>query len=212
MELSTLIILLIALFIVIYRIKTWNDVDPVSAVSTEVEDSEAETVEKKDTKKKTAPNSETVAKKVAPEKSKSVKNSAAKSEKNAASLYKKKLKKDVAKNEILLSLVTDPEQTLKTLVINDQPQSGSDTYISMTNTTEDRAQGAIFEKDKSGVTLIKSFDVKLQSNGSFKVATAFSKSLTVKVSEMKNKKIVIKHMVGDANKRYALQQVTLTLV
>ena len=217
MELSTIIILLIAVFIVIYRIKTWNDIDPVADVT----DASKETPKAKQNLAKETPNAHQASKpkskrvKEAAPKDKTVskKESTPKKESDkGAKTYKKRLKKGV-KNELLAQMVQTPEQNLKTLIIEDQPQKGVHTYIALAESEDvERACGYILQKEKEGMLLIKSFDVKRLANGSFKVSTAFSKALLVNPKEMRKRKIKVKYYALNDNERCEIEQLSITLV
>ena len=201
MEMSTIIVLAIAIFIIIYRIKTWNDVNVLEAKSDIVEevveykiDTPSVTVAK-ETKKKAAPKKETAAKKSAEKKAPAkkaadkkpvVKKPAPKKVASADSV-KKSLKADAAKNVALEQAVTNSLKEQNVFEIASQPKKGMSTLITLIESLSkgDRAVGIVYEKNKEGITIVKSFDVKM-TNDQFKVATSFAKSLTVKKADMKS--------------------------
>lgn len=251
MEMSTIIVLAIAVFIIIYRIKTWNDVDvlePKDDIVEEVVEYKIDTPSvtvAKETKKKAAPKKETVAKKTAAKKTPAKKAAAEKApvekvaakkatdkkpaakkaapkkttEKKppvkksvAADSVKKSLKADVAKNIALEQAVTNSIKEQSVFEIASQPKKGVSTLITLIESLskDDRAVGMVYEKSKEGITIIKSFDVKM-TNDQFKVATTFAKSVTVKKADMKSDTITATHFFVNEEKTVAVENATITL-
>lgn len=209
MEMSTLIVLAIAIFIIVYRIKTWNDVNVLKKESEIVE----EVVEYKvdsDVKKEVKQASKTAAKK---ETKSTAKKEPKKSATKAGTSYKKNLKGDVAKNIVLSQAVANTLEDQLVFEVSSQPKKGVTTLITLVEafTKDDRAVGVIYESSKAGITVIKSFDVKMQANNQFKVATTFSKSLTVKKEDMKLQDIEATHLFVSDDKIVDIKDVAITL-
>ena len=207
MDLSTLIVLGIAILIIVYRVKTWNE----TKIDTQEDDSKAQSVKEtvietpivKEPKPASKEKKTTTAKKPAAKKVK---------ETVASSSYKKSFKKGVAKNECLVSMVSNPQQTLQAQAFKAQPKTGVTTYIALvTPSEEDRATGVILEKSKSKLTLVKSFDVKMSPTKQFKIATTFSKSQAVSADKMQEETFEITHYLGHDDVTYALEEVSLSL-
>ena len=202
MDISTLIVLGIAIFIIMYRIKTWNDVNVLKKEDTITE----EVVEYKVESEPTV----TVAKKKKPAAKKSV---AKKDSPKEEILYKKTLKADSSKNVLLSKAFTNELKEQLVFEVKAQPKKGVDTFITLVESycKNDRAVGLIYESSKSGVTLIKAFDVKMQANAQFKIATSFAKSLSVKKEDMKSQNIVTTHFFVSDDKTFDIKNVALTL-
>ncbi len=212
MEMSTLIVLAIAIFIIVYRIKTWNDVNVLKKESKIVEEVVEYKVDNKakDTVKEV---SKTAAKKETKTVAKKEPKTAKKAESKAGELYKKNLKGDLSKNIVLSQAVTNSLDEQLVFEIASQPKKGVTTFITLVEafTKDDRAVGLIYESSKAGVTVIKSFDVKMQANNQFKVATTFSKSLTVKKEDMKSQSIQATHFFVSDDKTVDIKNVAITL-
>jgi len=202
MEMSTLIVLAIAIFIIVYRIKTWNDVNVLKKESKIVEEVVEYKVDNKDAVKK-------VSKTAAKKESKTAKKVSSK----AGELYKKNLKGDLSKNIVLSQAVANSLDEQLVFEIASQPKKGVTTFITLVEsfTKDDRAVGLIYESSKAGVTVIKSFDVKMQANNQFKVATTFAKSLTVKKEDMKSQNIQATHFFVSDDKIVDIKDVAITL-
>ena len=212
MEMSTLIVLAIAIFIIVYRIKTWNDVNVLKKESAIVEEVVEYKVDNKakDTVKKV---SKTAAKKETKTVAKKEPKTAKKAESKAGEVYKKNLKGDLSKNIVLSQAVDNSLAEQLVFEIASQPKKGVTTFITLVEsfTKDDRAVGLIYESSKAGVTVIKSFDVKMQANSQFKVATTFSKSLTVKKEDMKSQNIQATHLYVSDDKIVDIKSVVITL-
>lgn len=193
MEMSTLIVLAIAVFIIVYRIKTWNDVDILKKEPVIVE--------------------EVVEYKVDSEVKKEVKKPSKKSTSKVGSPYTKSLKGDVAKNIVLSQAVANTLEDQLVFEVASQPEKDVTTLITLVEpfTKDERAVGVIYELSKAGVTVIKSFDVKMQANDQFKVATTFSKALTVKKSDMKSQNIQATHLFVSDDKLVDVKDAIITL-
>lgn len=197
MDFSTVAVLTIAGFIIFYRIKTWNDVDVLQKDDVIVE----EVVEYKvDSAVESEP------KTTKPKKKKSLDN-------KAEILYKKTLKADSNKNIVLSKALANELGNQLVFEFKEQPKKGVTTLITLVEsfTKEDRAVGLIYESSKSGMTLIKSFDVKMQAKEQFKVATTFSKSLTIKKEEMKSQSIKATHLFVSEDKIFDTKNVAVAL-
>lgn len=212
MEMSTLIVLAIAVFIIVYRIKTWNDVNVLkkeSAIVEEVVEYKVDSEVTKEVKKA----SKTTAKKEPKAAVKKEPKTAKKSDTKAEAFYKKNLKGDAAKNIVLSQAVANTLADQLVFKILSQPKKGVTTLITLVDsfTQGDRAVGLIYESSKAGVTVIKSFDVKMQANDQFKVATTFAKSLTVKKADMKPENIQATHLFVSEDKSVDIKSVVITL-
>ena len=212
MEMSTLIVLAIAIFIIVYRIKTWNDVNVLKKESAIVEEVVEYKVDNKakDTVKKV---SKTAAKKETKTVAKKEPKTAKKATSKAGDTYKKNLKGDLSKNIVLSQAVANSLDEQLVFEIASQPKKGVTTFITLVDsfTKDDRAVGLIYESSKAGVTVIKSFDVKMQANNQFKVATTFAKSLTVKKGDMKSQNIQATHLFVSDDKIVDIKDVAITL-
>jgi len=205
MDFSTIAVLTIAVFIIFYRIKTWNDVnvlkkDDVIAeevVEYKVEDSPVKVVKDKKPAKKPVKKTE--------------KKSEAKSKSEV--LYKKTLKADSDKNIVLSKALANELGSQLVFEVKSEPKKGVSTLITLVDsyTKDDRAVGLIYESSKSGVTVMKSFDVKMQAKEQFKVATSFSKSLTVKKEDMLAQSIQATKLFVSEDKIFDIKNVAITI-
>jgi len=191
MEMSTIIVLAIAIFIIIYRARTWNEVNVINdepEIVEEVVEYKVEETTKSSSKPK-------------------------KSEKTASKPYTKTLKADLVKNQLLSQAVNNSIGDQWVYEIKSQPKSGVTTLITLVPsfTKGDRAVGMIYEKSKSGVLIIKSFDVKMQAKEQFKISTSFSKSLTIKKEEMVSQVVDADQFFVSDEKSVAVSDVVLTL-
>lgn len=198
MEMSTIIVLVIAVFIIVYRIKTWNDVDVLAKKSDIVE----EVVEYK-----VQDSSVTIAK------PKATKKTTVKENKTSNKPYKKTLKADLPKNQLLAKALDNSLGEQLVFEISSEPTKATSTLITLftDESQSGRAVGLIYEKNKSTTTIIKTFDVKMQDNDQFKVVTSFSKSLSIKKSEMKTQSIDATHLFVPEDKSVLVGDVVLTL-
>ncbi len=209
MELSTIIVLAIAVFIIVYRIKTWNEVNVLAkdeiveeVVEYKIDEPTVSTVE---TKTKKEPAKKTTAKKTTAAKSSE--------KKPAAKPYKKSLKADLAKNQALSDALKNSLGEQLVFELKSKPKAGMTTLITLipSLTQGDRAVGLVYEKSKTQMTIIKSFDVKMQTNDQFKVATTFAKSLTVKKADMSSKVVEATQLFVSEDKSVNVSDVVLTL-
>lgn len=204
MEFSTLIILAIAIFVIIYRIKTWNTISSDNAIDNDskdviaeqvveykIDDTHVEPVQKKSTKK----------------------SSPDKNDKKTSSKYKKTLNATQNKNKVLVDGVNNSIKQQYVFEIASQPREGVKTLVTLVDkySTTDRAVGLIYEQEADKLTIIKSFDVKMQANEQFKIATSFSKSLSIKRIEMNPKSLQATHLFIKDDERLEVSQVSLTL-
>ena len=210
MEMSTIIVLAIAIFIIIYRIKTWNDVNVLDKKSKIVE----EVVEYKvDEPTVTAVKATKAKPKAAAKKPKKDATPAKKATAAKSTAYKKTLKADLSKNQVLAQAVSNSLGDQLVLEIKSQPKSGVTTLITLAPSfcKDDRAVGLVYEKTKASMTIIKSFDVKIQANGQFKIATTFSKSLAVKKDDMATQSVVATQLFVSDDKSVDVADVVVTL-
>ena len=196
MDFSTLIILTIATLIIVYRIKTWNDVQE-NAAPDESKGSTSAT--------KTAPSTQTSKKARQPKKTES------KANESLEIQYMKKYNGKMAKNRILVESVLHPDITATVMDFKGEPKKGTTTKVVLINDLDERAQGIIVESRKDQIVLVKSFDVKLAASGQFKVPTSFSKSQMIKVDELKEQNFEITHFLGHDETIYPLKNIFLEL-
>ncbi len=188
MDFSTLIVLAIAALIIVYRVKTWSDPrhlekDVVEDIP-QKRDEEPEPVKSEAASKKSVQSTEVV--------------------------YRKEYKSGSVKNEYLVK-ACNGEGEVSVMRFASQPKRGVTTLVTLSKSEGERAVGAIYEVQKEQMTLIKSFDVKMGANGSFKVATSFSKSQSIRVEEMKPERIKATHFMGHDGVVYSVDQVALSL-
>jgi hypothetical protein len=211
MEFSTFIVLAIAVFIIIYRVKTWNDVT-VTASEPEIVEEVVEYKVDATTQEAASQATKTVEIKSEKKKTDKAKPAAKKKESSKADTVKKSLKADAAKNKVLLDAVNNDITSQKAFEIKSQPKRGVTTYITLVDLycVDDRAVGMIYEKHADTLTIIKSFDVKM-TKGQFKVSTNFSKSVAVKTEDMKAFDAQATHYFVSEDKSVEVANVTLTL-
>lgn len=200
MDFSTLMILTIAVLIIIYRVKTWND-DTVEPDNASDSDKPAETATAKTSKETPAAPKKTVS--AQPTKEKKVVKSSA--------LYTKQLNGSVVKNQILVQALDLGSVEGQAVSFKGEPKRGITTHVIATEVDEERVMGVIVEVEKEVVRLLKSFDVKLTAAKSFKVPTTFSKSQSIKLSDAVPLRLTLTDYVGHDGECYAIDDVSLTL-